>query len=209
MREAPAAPGCLGEDVRVEATSGRFLSAAASGAADTTSPWQTVLISAGVTLVVGILSVLGAYLLERFKRRGTDRRWLLDRRHESYVAFIQAADDWDEALREAASRATPADDEPRRRALTSFYSVLLTGTDQAQWLAAQVVDALRESQGALVRGEEFERVIEQVTASVVELLSYLRLEMQPGRRWPWTWGRSAESRANASFTPPDQPRPRR
>lgn len=63
-----------------------------------TSTGQTVLISAGVTLAVGLLSLLGALLVESLRRRSTDRRWLLDRRHEVYVEFLRVATELQTAL---------------------------------------------------------------------------------------------------------------
>jgi len=51
--------------------------------------WQTSGIVAAGALLAAVLTVLGNLFVERFRRESTDRRWLLDRRHEAYVGFIQ------------------------------------------------------------------------------------------------------------------------
>lgn len=60
-------------------------------------------LAGGFTIVVAVLSIGGTLFVERFRRAATDRRWLLDRRHEIYVDFLRVATEMQTALLVAAN----------------------------------------------------------------------------------------------------------
>jgi hypothetical protein len=152
-----------------------------------TTTLQTVLISAGVTLVVGVLSVLGAYLLERSRRRATDRRWLLDRRHEAYMEFLQEANSFIRSV----SGLHPfgeASNEHRERLLTHNHSfesaafgIRMLGADGSQRIVLSMYGAANRVLSSLAAGEDPEPSVKVLMAKMQNLMTVIRVELQPPR----------------------------
>lgn len=162
-----------------------------TAAADTTSgatALQTVMISAGVTLTVGILSVLGAYLLERFKRSVADRRWLLDRRHEAYVGALQSTSNIRRYQIELAhKRSTESANgllEATLELEKHFFSITLVGSDAARTLGGFLMDVVNEMTPGAGSNQAMVRASSLFAKGVA-------LELSPARGW---WFRRQLSR---------------
>lgn len=146
-------------------------------------------------LVAGALGLLAGLALEHFRRSSTDRRWLLDRRHEDAVAFLSAANRFsrqarlskqDQAARVAAVRA----------AEEAYFATRITCSERVDELNSAIWSALTTLQDAETAAgrQEIHAVF---MGHVNEVLAQLRVELQPGRPWWSTLPRPVRRRNRA------------
>ena len=155
--------------------------------------------------LVALISIVGTLVVERFRRDITDRRWLLDRRHEAYVDFIREAS----TLQHLLFTEGPAPDRPKgtaSKAASELVAALrhaharliLVGSAAVQERAGDLVLKLN---GQLFATEaERQALLGEVEQALGELVGALRAEIQPPSRT--LWRRSPAPPTTFSMAPP-------
>lgn len=130
-------------------------------------------------ITAGLLGLLTGLALEQFRRTNTDRRWLLDRRHEAAVQFLARANALSRAIRRRNER------ERTERVLAceeAYFGAVITASPATDVLINRVYDALR-ALGEASTAKDIEAANAVFTEGVGEALSQMNAELRP-RRWP-------------------------
>lgn len=135
-------------------------------------------------LVAGVLGLLAGLALERFRRASTDRRWLLDRRHDDAVNFLAAANRCSREFRRP--RPSPERVEIVHEAEVALFSTQITSSAEAIRLSELVWDALVDLNEAETQPKRQEANAAFV-ARVRDVTDQLRRELQEPQRRQWRW----------------------
>jgi hypothetical protein len=141
--------------------------------------WQTSGIVAGGALLAATLTVLGNFFLERFKRGVTDRRWLLDRRHEDAVHFLRRANTASRELRRLGSSQEMHD--AVRTAEESYLAATITASQDVSDQLDLVYDGLKAMSKADSR-DAVEAANKVFVERVRDAADVMREEVQPTRK---------------------------
>jgi len=152
------------------------------------TPLQTVLISAGGAITVALQGLLGGLLPERFKRTAPDRRWLLERRHEEYVALIASSNDLLTKALSAAKRPTAANieafAESAEESYRQLWSIELVGSPHAKLLAGHIAEAAHELMRTLPSKDCASPDYGRLSLALVAFTNVLSVELA-SERWWW------------------------
>lgn len=137
-------------------------------------------------LVAGTLGLLAGLALERFRRSGTDRRWLLDHRHEALITFLTAADSLFRAAF-AVSQHHPGSmvelNERMQSISHAYFGAALTCPEGAKELVDGLYSLLSEVSEETDTGRLHTAKV-AYTGRVAEILKLARAELQPaGAGW--------------------------
>jgi len=157
-----------------------------SGAAVAVDAGSTVLLQPGAVLTVGVLAFLGGVYLESFKRRAADRRWLLEQRHDAYVAFIRAADDFDRQYLAADISQGEEPSEATGVLVQAWASVLLVGTMSAAKYGDQVIGEGNKVIAAFRTKKNVSQERRSFVTAYFDMAIALRAEVQPESVSWWT-----------------------
>jgi hypothetical protein len=136
-------------------------------------------VSVLTALVAGVLGLLAGLVLERFRRSSTDRRWLLDRRHEDVVAFLSRANVLSREIR--ARREGPTRADALMACEEAYFAAAITASAEVDQLIDLVYDALRDM-GEASTPRAAEAANEVFVDQVALALRRMRAEVQPPPR---------------------------
>lgn len=143
-----------------------------------------------VPLVVGILAFVGGFLLEFVRRRGADRRWLLEQRHDRYVTLIKAATDLLRQIQMLKEIPRPLPDDVRDPLNEldhgfgqAHLNMMLVGSEDAVDRSSEILTSFSEVRDRFGAHDDYEPAVAQVAKQLARLVIELRDELQPAPWW--------------------------
>lgn len=138
-------------------------------------------------VLAGVLGLLAGLALEHFRRSSTDRRWLLDRRHEDVVAFLTEANACSRLFR-LGRTPSPERLAAMRTAEQAYFGAAITSSAEVEALVETTYSALADI-GDATTAVQRERANDVFVARVRTVVAAARAETQPAPREVSWWQR--------------------